>query len=486
MVVRRALGITGISQAAIFVLGFANVVIVSRLLRPEEIGIFSVAVSVLGFAHIFREFGVGQYLVQAAQVGKAELRAAFTVTLASSWLIALLIFLLRYPLSSFYGHEGVAEVLLVVCLNFLVLPLGSAQMAMMKRELRFGAIAGIGVAAAAVQTLVTIACAYVGQSYLSMAWGSLAMHLTSALAVNVLRAGHGPTLPTLHGLPAVLKFGSLTSASALIREIGLAAPDLILGRTLGFADVAVFSRGQGLQKMLVQRINALVRHVHFPTLASQLRKGGDATALFFQATNHLSAVTLPLLAVLAALSEPLILFVFGEQWEAAVPVAVYICIGRMLMAPYALYALTLMAAGKLYSELWAESFALLARIAVLLSSIWLPLDDVVRLLLIAFLLEAYSGQRALKRALGIGFGMMLRRLWKAAALVPFACLGPLLVLWLAASAGIAQDHRLGMLVAGGMLALMGWSVGVYVLDHPMKGEIARLLASTRRLLRRRN
>lgn len=484
MAVRKALGFTAAQQGISFWLSFASVVIVSRLLKPEEIGIFSVAVSVLGFAHVFREFGVTQYLVQAAQVGRAQLRAAFTVTLATSWAIALLLFLLRWPLSTFYGHQGIAEVLLLVSLNFVVMPFGTVRMAMLKRELRFGRVAAIGVAAILLQAVVTISCAYNGQSYLSMAWGSLAMHGCTAVLAHFMRPGLGLMWPTTQGLRAVLHFGSFTSASALMREIGNAAPDLILGRTLGFASVAVFSRGQGLYKMLVPRIDALVRQVHFPALASELRKGGDAPTLFFRASNYLSAVTLPLMAVLAALSEPLILFVFGGQWQAAVSVAVFACLGRMLTAPYALTAVTLMAAGRVKTELGAEFSALLFRVTVLLSSLWLPLDDVVRLLLLAYLFEAWVAQRALRRVFGIRPREMFLQLWKALALAPIAAVGPLLLMLGAWHFGFA-DQRLALLLAGGLLATLGWVSGVLLLDHPLKGEIHRLAGKLRERLRRR-
>lgn len=483
MAVRKALGITAAQQAITFWLSFGSVVIVSRLLKPEEIGIFSVAVSVLGFAHIFREFGVSQYLIQAAKVGRAELRAAFTVTLASSWAIALLIFLLRWPLSAFYEHQGIADVLLLISFNFVLLPLGTVRIALLKRELRFSRVAVIGIAMTAVQAVVTVACAYAGQSYLSMAWGSLAGHVCSALLANLLRPGLGLLLPTTEGLRAVLRFGSLSSSSALLREVGTAAPDLILGRTLGFADVALFSRGQGLQKMLIPRINALVRQVHFPSLASQLRKGGDAAALFYRASDYLTAVTLPLLAVLAVLSEPTILLLFGSQWMAAVEVAIFICIGRMLLAPYALYSVTLMAAGKLRAELGAEAWALAVRLAVLLSSIWLPLGDVVRLLLLASLFDAFNAQRALHRALGIRAATLFRRLWRALALAPCASIGPLVLMQIAQLQGWRDQHLL-LLLAGALLALLGWGLGVKLLGHPLQDEFAAALRAVRQRLQR--
>ena len=92
MAIRRSLGFSALTQLINFLLSFGSVIIVSRLLTPEEIGIFSVSVSLLGFAHILRDFGVGNYLIQVKEVTRANMRAAFSVMLYSSWLIAALLF----------------------------------------------------------------------------------------------------------------------------------------------------------------------------------------------------------------------------------------------------------------------------------------------------------------------------------------------------------------------------------------------------------
>lgn len=94
MVRRRASGISGGVQAADFARGFINVVIASLVIRLQEMGVFYVVMSRLGFfpCFVFREFGDGQYLMRAAIVGRERFRGVVTVTSISSSLSALLLF----------------------------------------------------------------------------------------------------------------------------------------------------------------------------------------------------------------------------------------------------------------------------------------------------------------------------------------------------------------------------------------------------------
>lgn len=68
MSVRRALRFTTLATVLNFFLSFISVIVVSRLLKPEEIGVFSVAVSLVAYTLILRDFGVGQYFVQLKEL----------------------------------------------------------------------------------------------------------------------------------------------------------------------------------------------------------------------------------------------------------------------------------------------------------------------------------------------------------------------------------------------------------------------------------
>lgn len=484
MAIRRALGISSIAELVGFGLGLVNVIAVSRLLQPAEIGVFSVAVALMGFAHIFREFGVSQYLVQAPHIGREEFRAAFSVTLYASWLIAIALYLLSSPMATLYGNEGIAEILALLSLNFVIMPFGTPLLSMLRRELQFAKLAWINIAGSFVQTAVTIGAAMAGESYLSMAWGAIAMHLSRLLILSFLRPGETLIMPTTKGIREVARFGSFASLASIVGVLGSSAPDLIFGRTLGFVEVAFFSRAVGLNKMFVERINNLVRGVHFPTFAGNVRAGGDAAMLYGQTSNYLVAVTAPALAVFAVLSEPLIVFVFGTQWSRSAPIATIICSGMILVAPYSLYGHSLTATGQVATFMRAEMLSQAVRIAALLTSIWLNLEQVALLLLLAYAVQAAVSQLALKGAFGLTFSSLMKQTWKAIALIPFAAVGPLLVVILAGRMGWAEHFRFAILCVGGTLALLGWLSGVWITGHVMKAEVINVFEKFRGIIRR--
>ena len=91
MSVRRSVTIFFSAKYVELLLGLISSLILARLLSPEEFGIYSIAASVVIIGYLFRNFGVGQYIVQVEKLNDGILRSAFTATLAISWAIGLLL-----------------------------------------------------------------------------------------------------------------------------------------------------------------------------------------------------------------------------------------------------------------------------------------------------------------------------------------------------------------------------------------------------------
>jgi O-antigen/teichoic acid export membrane protein len=477
MNVRRSLGISGLAEIATFLFSLLSAIVVSRLLRPDEIGVFSVAVSVIAFAHILREFGVGQYLVQLHEVTRRHLRAIFTVMLLISWSMAALLFILKDPLAAFYAHAGIAQVLALLAINFVVLPFGSPILALLKRQMEFGKVAAVSLTSTCVQVTVTITTAWAGESYLSMAWGSIAGNLTTVTLLSLLRPEYALLLPTRKGLCEVLGFGSKSSITYIVAELGAGGPDLILGRTLGFDAVAFFSRAASLTNMVIAKFVGVFRQVYFPALAQGVREGGNAAELYYRSTSLLVGIIAPLIAVLTLLADFLILFLFGEQWQKSASLAIVLCAAEIFRTPTLLAAPTLIACGHISAVMRCQIFIQAFFLFLLCLSIWLPLEHLVYCLILARIYEMLVYLQALNRNFGVTLSRFWLSSWKSYFLVPFAAAGPVLL------RNFTQPDQFGIPIAlflllSGLLGTIGLLLGIFITQHSLQEEIYRLLPSS--------
>jgi O-antigen/teichoic acid export membrane protein len=474
MSVRRSLGISALTEVAVFLLSLLSVVVVSRLLMPDEIGVFSVAVSIVGFAHILRDFGAGQYLIQLREITREHLRAAFTVMLMISWSMAALLFAVRYPLATFYAHDGLAQVLALLAINFLLLPFGSHILSVLKREMQFGKVAVAGLTSTSVQVFVTIATALAGESYLSMAWGSIAGTISNVIILSLLRRDYALLTPTRNGLREVLSFGSKSSATSILGELGASGPDLIFGRTLGFDAVAYFSRAMSLNNMVFGKFISVIRQVYFPAFAKGVREGHNVATLYYHSITLVVGLAAPLIVVMAIVADIIILVLFGPQWQRSADLAVVLCAFELIRTPIILAAPSLTACGHISTVMRAHMLIQGAVLLLLSLSIWLDLEYVVYSLILARLIETFLFLRALHRHLDINLSRLWLHIQNSYLLVPFAAAGPAL---LRVSAPYTQIDLFPLLflASSAVLAATGLVLGVFLIQHPLREEIYRLV-----------
>ena len=118
--VRKSLALSFASKYSDLVITTVTVLVLARLLTPEEIGIYSVGAAVVAMAHVVRDFGVGNYLIQEKELTQDRIRTAFAVTLIIGWTMAAVLFAASGPVSRLYAEPGLAHVMKVLSLTFMV------------------------------------------------------------------------------------------------------------------------------------------------------------------------------------------------------------------------------------------------------------------------------------------------------------------------------------------------------------------------------
>jgi O-antigen/teichoic acid export membrane protein len=407
--IHRALRVTGLASAIGFVLAFASSIILSRLLTPKEIGIYSISVSLLTFGHVIRDFGVGQYLVKQKELTEQDLRAAFTVLLITSWSIAALMLLLGPLAADFYGHPEIYRVFQALAASFACIPFGAHILSFLKREMAFDTAARVNIASSLVQTLVTLGGAWAGASYMSLAWGSLAGALTTVLSLFIARPQLALLRPTLKGLGPVLRFGGTASSASIIARLGEAGPDLVLGRTMSVEAVAHFSRANSPISMVVEKVNEILMQVFGPAFAQGLRNQQDPGSMLARAIEAHTGLLIPLTLLLALISEPMILLLFGDQWTIAAQMAPWLTLWTVLVAPVQLAWSALMAGGHAQAFLRASVLSNLVLLLTLMASPFLSLQQLAMSFVAARVATLFAWELELSRHYAFGW----RQLWQA-------------------------------------------------------------------------
>lgn len=470
--VRKSFAVSLAEQYFVFGLQFASSLVLARLLSPHDFGVYSVAVVLMGFVHIFRDMGVGQYLVQETTLDREKIRATAGVVFLTSWLLAPVVYFAAVPVADFYREPGVADILHVLALNLLIIPFGATVQAWLHRHMRFGSLLVMRVGSSAVQVATSIALAWTGHGFMSLAWGSLAGVAWTVLMANLYRPAELRVLPSFRHMGGVFRFGGRSAVMGLLTELSAGLSEMIVGRTLGMAPVGILNRAYGQIQLFTRLFSASTFAVGLPHFARLHREGKPLAPDFRHGAECMIGVAWPMFAGLALFAEPLIRVLYGPQWGQAAALVPIMCISAVVSMVLPLSHPLLMATGRIDKAL--QQVALQTALQAVFLAVFsrYGLDVLVRAgvgLSVIMLAWRYVTLRGWALLPGVLPAMAVR----GALVTACAMAGPGLV-WLAFGATPAQPVVPLLLAAA--TAAPGWLLGLVLTGHPLAGEAARLLA----------
>lgn len=478
-ILKRSLLISFVERYFLTILQFITVMILARLLTPEDIGIYTVGVAVIGVTHAIRDFGIGMYLIQEKDLDKEKVATALGLTFCIAWFMGVIVLCLAPYLANYYDEAAVGQVINVVALNFFIIPFGAMAPALLKRSMSFGTLFKISLCSKLVSVSVSISLAFAGYGFMCMAWASVA----NALVVAVLAQFYLPkkfrTLPGLKNAKRILKFGSHVVGANLVRQIEMSFLDLWVGKVLGFPMLGYLSRGQGYVKIYSNVIGKAIGPVIHAHLALKNRNDEQLENSFSYIVSYVTLVGWFFLGFMGLMSFNVIRVLYGDQWDIAVPMASILCLTAAIQVPIHMSSRLLNATGKVKIIFWLSLTLSSLRILMIL----LLVNSGLETLLLGFSAVSVLHLAAIAffvfSLFKFHLSTFLAILVKNLAIVVLSLLLPIYF-------RVTQDYSGGYvfeLLAGGVVSCSSWLALVYLSDHPLKKEIEGMLSAALSRLR---
>ncbi|TVR97138.1 MAG: lipopolysaccharide biosynthesis protein [Rhodospirillales bacterium] len=449
-------------------LAFISVMVIARLLTPQEIGIYAVAMAVISIAYILRDFGIGQFIIQERELTRDKIRTAFGVSLVICWTLGTLVLATRGVVADFYGEPGLIDVMTVLSINFFVVPFNVPMMSTLAREMQFGKLFWISTISGVIGMTVVITLAATGHSYMSMAWSSIASTFATLLLSIAFHRRGLVLLPSFKHWRAVLSYGGYALGGTSLRQLGNIAPDLIVGRMLGFAPVAQLSRALGLIEIYYRVVMEGIGRVAFSSWAKRLREGGDLKADYLRALEFLTALAWPFFIFLGLMAHHVVNLLYGDQWADAVDLARILCVNGIFLPFIHLVPGFLMATGNAKQMFRLSSVTVPISITAIIIGSQHSLVAVGMALVVAYLLNVCLHHLFMRRTIGISFDDIIRVSGRSLIIALATAIPPVTTVFLT---GLTPNNFLLPLLIAGTTASLAWLGAVWASNHPIKGEV---------------
>lgn len=328
----QAVALNAIANWTTLIGSFLSIVIIARILTPEDYGVFVMALMVVMVPEVIASGTLGDALVQRKELRPGHVNSVFLQSMTLSIVAWGLLILLAPWIARVFGEPSVAPVLIV---TGAILPIGavmSVPAALLQRDLRYKEITAIDILGTVTAAIVGIVLALVWRNE----WALVGMELSRRLVRVCGFLFFAKWMPKVESnwldFQELIRFNLANGTSKVLQTFDQMLPKTLIGVTLGSHAVGVFNLPERLFQQANQALIAPFAAVAMP-VASAMQDHRESLHQAMDSAIRMSALlAYPTFMGAFVVAPYAIPVVFGEQWAPSVPIfQIYMVIG--LRAP---------------------------------------------------------------------------------------------------------------------------------------------------------
>jgi PST family polysaccharide transporter len=276
--------------------------------------------TVLALVTVIQDMGLNQATIQRQRISHAQISAMFWLTGAVSFALAVFVALCGPAVAWFFGDPRLIG--LTAASGSLVFLGGSQsqQFALLNRELRFKALAGLDVLSVTTSAIVGITLAWQTSSYWALFAAGLASTLVNLVCVWTL-CSFRPGRPSFEGdFNEIVHFGSSISGFNIVNYFARNADNLLIGRFWGSAQLGLYDRAYRLLLFPIEQIRSPLARVMLPALTRLLHDPERYRRVYTEWISLLMIATQPGLVFLIIFALDVFRILYGPHWLPAAPI----------------------------------------------------------------------------------------------------------------------------------------------------------------------
>jgi len=319
------------SQGIRFATQFGGTIILARLLPPHAFGLIAMIAALTVLLDLVKELGLSAATIQRPTITQKQVSTLFWINTAFGLGLAGLLVLAAPLIADFYGEPELTAVTTWLAAGFALSGPAIQHWALLRRQMRFGAIALIETGAEVAGMALAIGLALDGWSY----WALVAQRLAVpglTLVATWLLCPWRPGLPARDAdLRGFVRFGASVTGFNLLTAAARSLDQVLIGWLWGPAILGFYERAAKLVLVPVNNINAPLYAVAMPALSRLDGQPDRYRAAFLLMLEKFAMITMPPAAAAMVTADWVVALLFGPQWhEATIYVACFAAVAITL------------------------------------------------------------------------------------------------------------------------------------------------------------
>ena len=303
-----------------FLLHYLQLVILSRVLSPEDFGVAAVITSIVTIASVISDFGINNAIIHFPKPSSTVLSSLYCTNIIFAFLISLVLILCADLATLIYENPLIKNLVLLASLIFPLNALSSQFRILAEKELEFFKLSIIEFVSLVVSFCSAVALSIFGYGPYSIILANVIFALVrSALILYHFSNEHKPSLILRPQLTKkYIKFGLYKMGESLLNTLNNQL-DIILGAYYSStSNLALYSIPKELCLSISNTlINPIVTRVSLPAMSKMQYDLVQLKNFYSNVLKLTSALNYPIYVYTFFFSKDLIDLVLGKAWSGS-------------------------------------------------------------------------------------------------------------------------------------------------------------------------
>lgn len=371
---------------------FGGNIAMARLLSPDDFGLLAMVGIFTAIAQNLSSCGMSDGLVRKPVPTRADYSTVFTFNLAAGVFFSLLFLVLAKPLASMFRQPDLESIVLAISFCFVFQCMSFVQETRLRKHLEMRQIAIVHLSASATAVGLGIVLAATGFGY----WGLVSCRVFVGFFLFLYYIIATRWLPKIginrQSFKEMFGYGVNLMWAYLFNQIGRNINASVLGR-ISPAQSGIFSQGQKMEEVPFTVTESIFNWPFFAVLSNE-HDPEQKKNLSHDMLRGLSMLVVTIGTLLMLLGDPGFHLVFGEKWDASIPVFRILLIYGMAFTLKGFFHTIMKAHGKTPQIRNIALFEVVFQVALLIlfyrrGILWIAATQSIASVVILFFLSFY-------------------------------------------------------------------------------------------------
>lgn len=313
---------TAISKYAGIFVSLLITAVLARLLTPKDFGVVAISTVILAFFDLICNMGFGPAIIQHRKLSDSELSDIFSFSILIGIVLGIIFYFLATPIANYYQNDILVNICKILAVDLVFISLNIVPNALILKNKQFKFLAVCNLLVQTVLGALAIFSAYSGLGIYSLLITPLGTSLFMFVANSIKIPGKLTFKLNINfrSIKQILSFSTYQFLFNVVNYFSRNLDKLMVGRFIGMSSLGFYEKSYRLMMMPLSNVTSVITPTIQPILSEFQNDKDKLLSYNLKIVKLLALIGCVLTPFLFFSGKELILTIFGNQWQEAIPV----------------------------------------------------------------------------------------------------------------------------------------------------------------------